>query len=449
MTITALSFVGNEHLSRQRYQKATLAAITAAGSKVAVVTAHLALMPLMLSYLGSERYGIWLALQSILGLTAIADLGIPNAAQNAMTRAAARRDTRRLGSIASAATALLCGIAATLLIASLLIFVLLPWRWLLQATSDSMIQEVAAGIAIFASAFAASLPLAFVESFSAAFQQASIGNIARAAAALGTLAAVSLALSANASFGLVCLATVSPVLLAWLAAWAFALAIHRDLPIGLRAVTARENRSLVRSGLAFYGIQVCAALGFGMDNLLIASLAGPEPVTQYAVPQRIFSLVFVAATVCLAPLWPAYADAKARHDGVWISKTLRISLASTAFLATLGTIVVCLAMPWLTKNWLGGDVGTTPLMVAGLAALTACQCVGAAVAFFWNGTGQLRIQLVLGLAFIAIAMPLKCLAIGRFGLDWLPIVSAVAYACVILLPAWAISVRHAVAHGVC
>lgn len=448
MTTTALSFVGNENLSRQRYQKATLAAITAAGSKVAVVTAQLAIMPLMLNYLGIERYGIWLALQSILGLTAVADLGIPNAAQNAMTMAAAQDDRGRLGSIASTALSLLCSIAATLVIASLLSCVVLPWRRLLQATSEPMIQEVAMGVAIFAGAFAASLPLAFVESFSAAFQQASIGNLARAAAALGTLAATWLAFSANASFGLVCIATVSPVLLAWLAAWAVALSMHPDLPIAVSRVTARESQSLVQSGLAFYGIQLCAALGFGIDNLLIASLSGPEAVTRYGVPQRIFSIVLVAATVCLAPLWPAYADAKARRDELWISKTLRISLATTALLATLGTLVVSLAMPWLTKNWLGGAVATTPIMAAGLATLTACQCLGAAVAFFWNGTGQLRLQFVLGLAFLAIAMPLKCLAIGRFGLDWLPVVSAAAYACVILLPAWAISVRHTAAPGV-
>lgn len=448
MNATIPSLVGNQVRSRERYQRATVAAMTAALSKVAVVAAQLAIMPLMLSHLGIEQYGIWFTLQSLLGLTPTVDLGIPNAAQNAMTTAAAQHDRRRLGSIASTAILMLCGIALAVVIAAFITWAVLPREWLPRATRALVVQEVAIGGAVFALAFAASLPLGFVESFSAAFQQASVGNLARAAAALGTLAAAWLALAAGASFGVVCLATVGPVLVAWMAAWAVAWSMHPDLPMGPGLVTADAGRSLVRSGLPFYGIQLCAALGFGVDNLLIASLSGPEAVARYAVPQRIFSIVLVAATVCLAPLWPAYADARARGDEPWIAKTLQRSLAATVVLALLGTATVALAMPWLMETWLGGAVATTSLMASGLAALTACQCLGAAVAFYWNGVGQLRLQFVLGVMFLLIAMPLKCLAIGRLGLDWLPAVSAVAYAVVILLPAWALSVRHATAHGI-
>lgn len=448
MTASAVQFVGNHPLSRQRYQRAALTAVTAAVGKVVAVAAQLAIIPLMLSHLGVGNYGVWLTLQSILGLTALVDLGIPNAAMNALTVAAAHRDVRRLDGLVSTALALLVGIAAAVLVAAGVAWWALPWSTFLNATDGVMNRELSLGVAVFAAAFALSVPLGFVESFSAAFQQASVGNLARTVAAVGTLGATWLALRAGAPFSVVCITSVGPTLLAWVAAWVAALRMHPEVHLSSSSIAADKARSLARSGLAFYGIQFCAALGFGVDNLLISSLAGPEAVTRYAVPQRIFSIVLVAATICLAPLWPAYADARARGDEQWISKTLRLSLAATALLAALGTLAVSLAMPWLTKNWLGGAFGTTPLLAAGFAALTACQCLGSAVAFFWNGTGQLRIQLVLGLVFLAIAMPLKCLAISRFGLDWMPVVSAAVYASAILLPAWALSVRHAAAHGV-
>lgn len=440
MTATTLPMAGNGDLARQRYQRAALAAVTAAASKVAIVVANLAIMPLMLSHLGLERYGIWLTLQSLLGMVALVDLGIPNAAQNAMTSAAARRDLQRLGNLASTALALLCGISATILAAVFASWWALPWQTLLPAGDGRTSNEVAIGAAVFAAAFALSGPLGFVESVSAAFQQASIGNLARTAAAVGALAATWLAVAAGASFEVVCIATVSPLLLAWAGAWAVALSMHPEVHVRPGVVSAQTGSSLLRSGLAFYGIQVCAVLGFGIDSILLSALSGPAAVTQYAVPQRIFSLVLVAATVCLAPLWPAYADARARSDQPWISHTLKFSLAATMLLASVAALAVALTLPWLMKNWLGGAVAASPLMVAGLAALTACQSVGAAIAFYWNGTGQLRLQFALGLAFVLLALPLKCLAITRFGIDWLPVVTAAAYVCVILVPAWGLSV---------
>jgi O-antigen/teichoic acid export membrane protein len=446
MIATALRIVGTQGLSRQRYQRAALAALTAAVSKVVIVVANLAIMPLMLSHLGVERYGIWLTLQSILGMVALVDLGIPNAAQNAMTSAAAERDTRRIRGIASTALTLLCVISATVLVAMLVAWWAMPWPSLLKTTGGWIHNEVPLGIVVFAIAFALSAPLGFVESLSAAFQQASIGNLARTAGAVGALIATWLAVATESSFSVVCIATVGPILLAWVAGWAVALSMHPDVRVTAGVVVPDVCWSLLRSGLAFYGIQLCAVLGFGIDNLLLSALVGPEAVTQYAVPQRIFSIVLVAATVCLAPLWPAYADARARGDHPWISKTLRLSLAATVLLASLGAIAVALALPWLMKHWLGGTVTTSAPMAVGLAVLVACQSIGTAVAFYWNGTSQLRLQFALGLVFVLLAVPLKCLAISRFGIDWLPLVTAIAYVCTILLPAWRLSVSPRLAH---
>lgn len=448
MSTTALPLMPDPVLSRQRYRRAALAAATAAVSKVASVAAHLAIMPLMLSHLGVDRYGILLTLQSLLGLTALVDLGIPNAALNALAASAARQDGRQLGRLASTALAMLCGIAAAVLVAVVVGWWALPWPNRFLATDPALRRDIALGVAVFAAAFAVAVPLGFVESFSTAFQQASVVNVARTAAAIGTLLATGLAFASGAPFVAVCLAVVGPTLLAWLAAWLVALAIHPEVRLGLAAVTPDVGRSLVRSGLAFYGIQLCAALGFGADNLLISTVtADPETVTSYAVPQRIFSLVLVAATVCLAPLWPAYADARARGDDGWIARTFRLSVVATTLLSSLAALAVALALPWLTGRWLAGAVTCSPLMAAGLAALTACQCLGTAVAVYWNGTGQLRLQFLLGFVFILVALPLKWLAIGRLGVDWLPAVTTAAYACVILLPAAVLSASAAVDHG--
>src|SRR5215472_7092730 len=92
-----------EGRSHERYRRALLTSATSVAARVATVISGLVAVPLTVSYLGSERYGLWLTLSSTFTLLAIADFGVSDSILNAVAEAVGRHDRlaaqRRVSSI--------------------------------------------------------------------------------------------------------------------------------------------------------------------------------------------------------------------------------------------------------------------------------------------------------------------------------------------------------------
>jgi hypothetical protein len=65
--------------ARERVRRATLTAFAAAGAKGASFAANAITVPLAIVSLGSERFGLWLALHAFVNTFVFADLGIGSA----------------------------------------------------------------------------------------------------------------------------------------------------------------------------------------------------------------------------------------------------------------------------------------------------------------------------------------------------------------------------------
>ncbi len=429
---------GADAPSRRRYSRAAATAVTGVLGKAVMAAVQFAIVPPLLESLGGVRFGVWQALQSLAGLSTACDLGIGNAAVNRIAAAAARRDVRRVGQVVSTAACLLVGVAAACLVAIVVAWPHVPWDRLLKTDGPQMHAETAGAVAASLAFLMLSLPLGFVEQVAAAFQRGAATNLGRIAAAVATYGAVTWAVRSGAPFAVVAMASLFPALACWAAAWGAVVLRSPAAHFPSSRPTLSEARELLRSGLMFYAVQCCAVLGFGIDHLLVSAAIGPAEVTAYAVPYRLFSLLVVVAAVALSPLWPAYADAKALGDGTWIRRTLRVSIVVTAVCSATLAAGLVWAAPWIMRQWVGDAIEASLPMRAGMAMLVAVQNVGTAIAMYWNGTGKLRVQLLLGMAFGLVSLPLKWLSLRSWGVELLPVVSAATYAIVVLVPALAV-----------
>ena len=64
-----------------------------------------------------------------------------------------------------------------------------------------------------------------------------------------------------------------------------------------------------RLGSLFFVLQVVVAVSFFADNFIIARTLGAVSVPEFAIPQRMFSVIAVMVTILVTPLWPAYGEA--------------------------------------------------------------------------------------------------------------------------------------------
>ena len=163
--------------------------------------------------------------------------------------------------------------------------------------------------------------------------------------------------------------------------------------------------------------------------------------------QRFFSVVPVVAAIALQPLWPAYADARARSDFAWIVGTFRTSMTRTVlFSAALLGVMVALS-PWIIPIWVGEDQSPATSLVTLYALWTAAYVVGMALSMLWNGMHWLRLQATLGLLFAVGSVMLKVFKVSTGGAESLVTINIVCYGLIVLIPgllmfvSWLNSVR--------
>jgi len=143
--------------------------------------------------------------------------------------------------------------------------------------------------------------------------------------------------------------------------------------------------AVAKTGMLYLILQIVGAIAYSTDSLVIAHFFGATAVAQYAVPDKMFSLIGTVIAMMLAPLWPAYAEALARGDSAWVRRTFSLSLA-LAFGASLALAIVFVSL--VARSW--RSVGQT--IVSSLSLLCALGCrkiidaVANAIGFFLNGS---------------------------------------------------------------
>ena len=76
--------------SHERYRRILLTGGSTLIAKIFIAAINLVTVPLTVNYLGAERYGLWMAISSVLALMSFADLGLGNGLLNAISRANGR-----------------------------------------------------------------------------------------------------------------------------------------------------------------------------------------------------------------------------------------------------------------------------------------------------------------------------------------------------------------------
>ncbi|MCX6955545.1 MAG: hypothetical protein NTV51_25645 [Verrucomicrobia bacterium] len=353
------------HRARWRGVMRTFGA--SAVARVISAACSLLQVPLALAHLGSQAYGLWMTLTGIWALLSFADLGLGLALQNQMSAAWGREDPAAMKGL------LLYGLRRLTQLAIVLALVFLPpawlidWPHLLHLTDTALAREFSVAMPLVVLGFCINLPLSAAARLAAAAQKPWLTPLWNCAASLAALAGVGVAVLLQGGF-----ITFLALSLALPALQNLGLGLHvwRTLAwegVAARAPDAVSRRELWRGGLKFFTPQAGSLFATSALPAIIAIVARPEMVTQFNVLQRLFGLLAQGQGMALSALWPAYAEAQARADRVWIRRSFMFSLKVTAaFVALLST--VWWSADFLIPLWLGRSA---PAISAALLAATA------------------------------------------------------------------------------
>lgn len=424
-----------EGRAMERQSRATLTAAAAALAKIISIGTGLVTIPLTLSYLGSERYGMWMTMSSLVGMLGFADLGIGNGILNAVATASGKGSTVEIREYVSSGIFVLVAIAVCILGVFALFYGAVPWFALFNVESNVAKAESGPALAVLVACITLAIPTGVVQRVQMGLQSGFVANLWQCLGSVLALCGVCVVIRLHAGLAWLVLAYVgSPQIAAILNGMLFFGVLRRDLAPAPRFVSRRAIEFIVQTGVLFLVLQIASSITFASDNIIIAQLLGAGAVAEYSVPQKMFSLIPTIIMMVLMPLWPAYGEAIARGDQAWVKKTLSRSV----YLTFVASGVISLAMISFGKQvislWVGNAIMPSFWLLLALGIWQVIQASGNSVAMFLNGANVIRFQVIVASVTTIAALIAKIFLVRAMGGVGVVVGIILAYSLLTLTP---------------
>ncbi|HKQ70282.1 MAG TPA: lipopolysaccharide biosynthesis protein [Polyangiaceae bacterium] len=309
-----------EGRSKERYRRAALTTGTSIVARALGIFTGLAWIRLSISFLGKERYGLWMAVGSIVNWANLADLGLARGMQNHLSHANGTDDRDLAARYVSTGLSTLTVVAGTLALLFLPVLFLVPWTAVLNVENPALVQETRAVVGAVVACFLLQFPLSLVPTIYAAYQRgyiAAVFEIAGSVVSLVTLVAVT-----KSELSLPWLIVATSGVATAMTVVNFGYAIHNMpwLRPRLSLVSRATLRALASTSLALFVFQIGALLVNETQSLIIAQRLGLPRVAEWAVFMRVHLLPAIFLQLIDAPLIPAFREAYVRGEHEWLRK---------------------------------------------------------------------------------------------------------------------------------
>lgn len=310
-------------------------------------------VPLMLHCLGTEKYGVWVSLLSVVSWIYYFDLGVGNGLRNKLAESIALHDIESSKKYLSVSYLLVSGISFLIFIAILVIFSIIDVSSLLHY---SLLDENLDLILIIAFFFACvNFVASLVNNIFYAVQRASLVNFFGVVGQVLFILGLIVYIQTGKSF-LVMLVIVEGVaqLLKNVVATGYIFRTYSQLKFSINKIDFSYAHGIVGFGLRVFLIQITALILNSTDNIIILRYFGADAVTPYSLCYKYFNTINAFFVVMLTPLLSAYTFAYARHDVEWIKKTLYkgflLFIAFVAIILIAGFVFEPVTILWLQKK---------------------------------------------------------------------------------------------------
>jgi len=374
------------------------------------------LVPLLIAYLDTEKYGIWLLLTSITTWASFCDFGLGNGLKNKLSEALANNDFQKAKTYISTTYAYVILIVISILSIYAITEQFINWKTIVNSELFSL-QELRLIVIVIVGFFFLKFTLNQLSFIIAAKQQTAINDLLNFIVnALSLVIVFILIKTTQSSLLLLSIAFCSiPVVVLGLASIYLYFGQFKKLKPSLKYVNFKAGRSLMNLGVQFFVIQIAGIVIFSTDNIIIANTLGPEEVSIYNIAFKYFSIITLGFSIICAPFWSAYTEAFERKDFNWI-KGITDKLVKVWFLFLAGTLIIFLLAPKLYSVWIGTEIEIPNILSLYMAIFVILSSWASIFTTFVNGVGKIRLQLIFSIIAGLINIPLSIFFVKNLGL---------------------------------
>lgn len=424
-----------EGRSKERYRRVALTAVSSGGAKAISVITMLISVPLTLHYLGAERYGMWMTIGSVVMMLGFADLGLGLGLMNSISEAHGQEDRQAAVHYVSSAFFMLTGIAVIIMVAFALAYPFIPWAKIFNVTSPLAVREAGPAMAAFVACFALNIPLGTAQKIQLGYQEGFINSLWESLGKiLGLLGLLLVIYLQGGLFWLVLAMAGAPVLAALLNIMMLFGYRRRWLLPRWNFASFTGASKIIRLGFLFFLLQLAMIIGFNSDNIILAQMIGPQAVTQYNIPQKLFLIPIMLIGFLIGPLWPAYGEAISRGEMKWVKTTFFRSVTFGLCLSIPLSLFLVIFGPKIINLWVGGHFRTSFPLLLGLGLWSAINPLSGSFAMLFNGASIVKFQLICNLSMAIMNLGLSIALVHWIGISGVIYGSLLSYALLVLAP---------------
>ncbi|ASU36716.1 lipopolysaccharide biosynthesis protein [Mucilaginibacter xinganensis] len=321
-------------------------------SKISILLFRIIQVPLLLSFLGVEGYGLWLVISSLPSWLTLANMGFGSVSANEMSIAMANGDVNKARKILSSTVALIFSISliGILLIVSIVPFI--PWEVFIKLPA-SRHNELAYTIIWLSSSVFLSFTTDVLSGRFRAARRAHVSMLLDSFKPWLELLLMVIVLRFSARYDYLALSLLLSmvgylIINTWLSG--------RSLPslaFSFKAIEVSQFRLLFRKGIAFQAFPLGNALLFQGNLLVIQGVLGPVSVALFATTRTLVRSINQLMEMVNAIIWPELSVLIGTNDLVKAARLHRIGVGFTFISSVVCVLILSVFGHSIYELWTG------------------------------------------------------------------------------------------------
>lgn len=347
--------VAGHDRSMDRYRRAALSSLAAMSVRLVTILTNLITVPLTLSYLGAESFGLWMTLTSFMLFLSFSDLGLGTGLQNRLASCHGRDDKENPSYYISSGLLVMISLFVVFIALAVAVMPRIDLVRLLGVHDRDTARQVLPTAQAMLIAFGFGLVAGMVQRIYTAHQRGYWGYAQMAVSNLLTLGGILLCIRLRMQLPILAVIFVAGPFLVPLAGSIVLFWRQEWLRPSFRKIRWVHTRDIFSIGTAAMWAQLATMVLVSGPAPVIANRIAVAAVTPFSVTQKLLGALTTVLMMSLWPLWPAYTEAAARGDWPWIHRTFWRTAKFSALIIVPCFAVTAVAGRWIIRLWTGQD----------------------------------------------------------------------------------------------
>lgn len=381
-------------------------------------------VPLSIKVLGTNNYGIWLTMFSVVNFFNFFDFGLGHGLRNYLTPEIAKKNFLEAKKYISNAYLILSLISLFLIAIFFVSFDNLNWQKLFKIKSENIAVFDVLLKALFL-IFFSNLTLKLIDVIFYAYLKPFIPGLLNFFNNFLAFLIINILFLYNRhsfiNYGLTILLVQFGLLL--FANFFIFIFLFKEIRPNFLLFDAKYAKKIFSLGGSFFIVQISAIILYSTDNFIINSILSSSDVTTYNVVYKYFGLFTMISSLILSPLWSAITEANARNDQFWIKRIIKKSIYLVLLLSFV-VIIFLIISEYIYSIWVGNNIYIPFNLSITMAMYVISSMFLQIFVMYLNGLGILKVQLFVGVFCALINIPLSVFFAKNLDMGLVGVISA-------------------------